>query len=211
MNTIKTPLKQNGDFRSDECIEILKESDIIVTNPPFSLFIEHLVQLVAYDKRFLIIGSLNAIAYKEIFKLIKSNKLWLGYTSNSSMSFKVPSPRPINVYKKIGGICWFTNLTFTKEERYLPLYKTYSGNEKDYPKYDNYDAINVNRVKDIPMDYMGVMGVPISFLCNSYKEQFELLGSNRGVDQDTNKVYGRKCMLNEKETFKRLFIKRREV
>ena len=166
----ETPLKGDGDFRSEECIEFLKESDIVVTNPPFSLFREYIAQLIEYDKKFLVIGNMNAITYKEIFPIIKNNKLWLGF--NSPKEFIQPD----STTKKFGNILWFTNLKHSKRNEELLLYKSYKGNEDDYPKYDNYDAINVNKVADIPLDYDGVMGVPITFLSKYNPDQFELMG-----------------------------------
>lgn len=191
---VKTPLKQNGDFRSPECIELLKKADIVVTNPPFSLFREYVDQLIKYDKKFLIIGNQNAYTYKDIFKLIKDNNIWIGYTHPKS--FK----RPNGSVKKFGNICWFTNLKIGKQNEELILYKTYKDNEEYYPKYDNYDIINVNRIKDIPADYNGVMGVPITFMGVYSKSQFEILGmanSARWIDYkcitviDGNKIYNR--------------------
>lgn len=210
-------LKGDGDFRSKECIELLKRADIVVTNPPFSLFREYVAQLFEYNKKFIIIGSLNAITYKEIFKLIKDNKLWLGYGFNGGNAyFKTPYPKEFadGVYDKETGlvkfrnVAWFTNLEIQKRHEDLILYKTYKGNEKDYPKYDNYDAIEVSKISEIPMNYDGVMGVPVTFLDKHNPEQFEIIGSNRGVDQDPNRIYGRGSLLNGKETFKRLFIRR---
>ncbi|MBR1962608.1 MAG: adenine-specific methyltransferase EcoRI family protein [Alistipes sp.] len=176
--------KGDGDFRSAECIELLKQADIVVTNPPFSLFREYVAQLIEYDKKFLIIGNQNAITYKEIFPLIMSNKIWLGCKSGD-MSFKVPAdsePRATRYWqdetgqkwRSMGNICWFTNLDHKKRHEELILYKTY--NPEDYPKYDNYNAINVNKVADIPCDYDGVMGVPITFLDKYNPEQFEIVG-----------------------------------
>jgi len=173
LDTIKTPLKENGDFRSPECIEILKEADIVVTNPPFSLFRHYVTQLMEYDKKFIIIGNQNAITYKEIFELIKENKLWLGVDNGGTKWFEVPdhyditteSRKKIENGKKffsMGSIMWFTNLEHKKRHEDLTIYKTYY--ESEYPKYDNYDAINVNKVSDIPVDYAGGMGVPITFL-----------------------------------------------
>jgi len=202
LDTVKTPLKQNGDFRSPECIELLKEADIVVTNPPFSLFREYLTLLMEHNKKFLIIGNMNAITYKETFKFIKDNQLWLGVMSPKE--FMEPSGN----IKKFGNIKWFTNLDTRKRHEELILWKTYKDNEADYPTYDNYDAINVDKVKDIPIDYDGAMGVPITFLDKFNPEQFELLGCNRGINQDKNGVYGRSSFLNGRETFKRLFIKR---
>jgi hypothetical protein len=188
LDTIKTPLKQNGDFRSPECIEILKEADIVVTNPPFSLFREYVAQLFEYDKKFIIIGNQNAITYKEIFKLIKDNKIWLGQSIHSGdREFRVPSHYIIHSpskrvdengvqYVRVNGVRWFTNLDYKERHDELILYKTYSGNEREYPKYDNYSAINVDKTKDIPMDYKEDIGVPITFLDKYNPEQFEIVG-----------------------------------
>ena len=178
------PLKGDGDFRSKECIELLKEADIVVTNPPFSLFREYVAQLMEYEKKFLIIGSQNNVTYKEIFPLLMQNKIWLGYKSGD-MAFKVPAdsePRATRYWedeqgqkwRSLGNICWFTNLDHKKRHEDLILYKTYSPEE--YPLYDNFDAINVNKTEDIPMNYDGVMGVPITFLDKYNPEQFEILG-----------------------------------
>jgi len=179
------PLKGEGDFRSKECIELLKQADIVVTNPPFSLFREYVAQLMEHDKKFLILGDQNAITYKETFKLIKQNKLWLGYDNGGTKWFQVPMDYDIPTesrkkivngvkYFSMGRILWFTNLDTTKRHEELTLYKKYS--PKEYPKYDNYDAIEVSRVTDIPMDYDGVMGVPITFLDKYNPEQFEIYG-----------------------------------
>ena len=179
----------DGDFRSNECIELLKEADIIVTNPPFSLFREYVTQLVEYDKKFLILGSQNAITYKEIFKLIKENKLWLGYDNGGTKWFQVPADYDIPTQSRIkiedgvkffsmGSIMWFTNLDTVKRHEELVLYKKYSSEE--YPIYDNYDAINVNRYADIPYDYAGDMGVPITFIDKYNPEQFEIIGQGQG-------------------------------
>ena len=164
---IKFELQGDGDFRSDECIELLKQSDIVITNPPFSLFREFISLLIDNDKKFLVIGNKNAITYKEIFKLIKDNKLWLG--KNSVKEFLQPSGN----IKKFGNICWYTNLSHNKRNEKLELYKKYTIDY--YPKYDNYDAINVDKVCEIPENYSGIMGVPITFLNVYNKEQFEIL------------------------------------
>lgn len=165
-----TELKEDGDFRSDECLELLKEVDIVVTNPPFSLFREYVVTLVECDKKFIIIGNKNAITYKEIFPLIKDNKIWLGEMVPSD--FMTPDGK---LSGKLSGLTrWFTNLDIKKRHEDLILIRKY--NPDDYPKYDNYDAINVNKVKDIPYDYEGVMGVPITFLDKYNLNQFEILG-----------------------------------
>lgn len=165
-----TELKEDGDFRSEECLEFLKEVDIVVTNPPFSLFREYVATLVEYDKKFIIIDNKNAITYKEIFPLIKDNKIWLGEM--------VPSDFMTSDEKlsgKLSGLTrWYTNLDIKKRHEDLILIKRY--NEDDYPKYDNYDAIEVSKVKNIPYDYEGVMGVPITFLDKYNPDQFEILG-----------------------------------
>jgi hypothetical protein len=176
-----TPLESDGDFRSTESIELLKQSDIVVTNPPFSLFREYVAQLVEYNKKFLIIGTNNAIHYKEIFPLIKENKLWLGY-NNGPKKYLVPDTyegKSVVIidgkkYMPMGNTSWFTNLDTTKRHEELTLYKKYSPEE--YPKYDNYDAIEVSKVANIPLNYNGAMGVPDTFLDKYNPEQFELLG-----------------------------------
>lgn len=210
---VTTQLKQNGDFRSPEAIEILKEADIVVTNPPFSLFREYMAQLMEYEKDFLIIGNMNAITYKEVFPLLKDNKVWLGYNSGA-FKFEVPdsyNKKNIEIgedgkkYAKLGNITWFTNLDVKKRHEKLILYKTY--NPEEYPKYDNYDAIEVNRVANIPMDYDGVMGVPITFMDKYNPEQFEILGQT-GVDIELEK--GRPY-INGKRKYARMLIKRKET
>ena len=186
-------LKGSGDFRSDECVELLKRSDIVITNPPFSLFREYVAQLVEYDKKFLIIGSKNAITYKEIFPLIAQNKLWLGHGFNAGNAFfSVPNTDvdrfAKGVYDEKTGLVkfrncgWFTNLDHEKrhEDLISQLYKKY--NSEEYPKYDNYDAINVDKVAEIPEDYDGVMGVPITFLDRYNPDQFEIVAFRKGDD-----------------------------
>ena len=180
----KYPLSQNGDFRSEECIEYLKEADIVVTNPPFSLFREYVAQLMEYEKKFIIIGNVNAITYKEIFPLIKNNKIWAGFSFNKTMEFIMPDSYELkgkafidDEGKKHGfvpGICWFTNLDIKKRHENLILWKTYTPEE--FPKYDNYDAINVDKVANIPCDYYEAMGVPITFLDKFNPDQFEIIG-----------------------------------
>lgn len=164
-------LSWNGDFRSKESIEILKNSDIVVTNPPFSLFREYVAQLFEYDKKFLIIWNKNAITYKEIFPLIKDNKLWLWYSSPKT--FLLPSWNETNQVNWLTR--WYTNLEHNKRNEKLILYKTYKWNEDYYPKYDNYDAINIDKVADIPLDYTWVMWVPITFIDKYNPEQFEII------------------------------------
>ena len=177
-----------GDFRSDMSIELLQQADIVVTNPPFSLFREYVAQLMQYEKQFLILGSLNAITYKEFFPLLKDNLVWLGCRSGSkvyTVSDSYAKEYPDKVFlqdghyvTKMGNTGWFTNLDHAKRHQMLPLDLgfTYVGHEEDYPRYDNYDAINVDKVSQIPCDYMGVMGVPITFLDGYCPEQFEILG-----------------------------------
>ena len=176
-----------GDFRSRECVELLKQSDIVVTNPPFSLFREYVTQLVEHDKQFLIIGNKNAITYREIFLLMQQNKLRTGYRNiNSDMWFEVPDGA---VYEKIDNgkkvkhimATWLTNLAVEKHSEMMTLYKQYTPAE--YPKFDNYDAINVDKVADIPVDYFGVMGVPITFIDKYSPEQFEIVGSDYDVKE----------------------------
>ena len=209
------PLKGDGDFRSKESIELLKQADIVVTNPPFSLFREYVAQLAEYDKKFLILGDQNAITYKETFKLIKEDKLWLGYDNGGTKWFQVPNDYniPTESRKKIengvqyfsmGRIVWFTNLDTTKRHQEITLYKKYS--KEEYPKYDTYNAINVNKVSDIPMDYFGVMGVPITFLDKYSPSQFEIIGIDRYIEDNPN--YGRRFTVNSKETYARVLIKK---
>lgn len=193
-------LKQHGDFRSAECIELLKQADIVVTNPPFSLFREYIGQLMRYEKKFLIIGNQNAITYKEIFPLLKDNKVWLGYKVGD-MAFKVPQyfePRKTRYWlddtgqkwRSMGNICWFTNLDHNKRHEGMDLVRLYS--PEDYPKYDNYDAINVDKTQDIPCDYPGAMGVPITFLDKYNPEQFEIIKFRKGNDDKDLSING-KC------------------
>lgn len=215
---IRIELEGNGDFRSDGCIEFLKESDIVVTNPPFSLFREYVAQLVEYGKKFLIIGNMNAITYKEIFPLLKDGVMWLGNKSlGSEMYFHVSSEYQNwlrenktegSAYKivnnelmgRMAAACWFTNLDIKKRHEELFLSSTYY--KKDgfvpqasldrWPHYDNYDAIEVSKVKDIPVDYAGVMGVPITFLDKYNPEQFEIIKFRKGDDDKDLSVNG-KC------------------
>jgi hypothetical protein len=170
-------LKGDGDFRSKECIEILKEADIVVTNPPFSLFREYVAQLIEYDKKFLIVGNINSISYKECFELIKMNKMWLGY--NTLRLFKKPDGE---IYETARSF-WYSNLDIKKRHEDLILYKKY--NPEEYPKYDNYDAIEVSKTKDIPMDYGGAMGVPITFLDKYNPDQFEIITLGIGEENFT--------------------------
>jgi len=195
---IKTDLIGDGDFRSEECIEILKESDIVITNPPFSLFREYVAQLIEYDKKFLIIGSMNAITYKETFQFIKNNQLWLGI--NSVKEFVQPD----GTIKKFGNICWYSNLEHKKRNEELLLFKTYKENEQDYPKYDNYEIINIDKIKEIPLDYEGVMGVPITIIDKFNPNQFELLGLSNSA-----RWIGYECytFINGRKIYNRIIIK----
>ena len=189
----ETPLEGDGDFRSAECIELLDEADIVVTNPPFSLFREYIAQLMAHNKKFIVIGSMNAVTYKEIFPLIKDNLLWYGPSiSSGDREFGVPDHYPLNAsgcrtddqgnkFIRVKGVRWFTNLDHAKRHEELPLWRTY--NPTECLHYDNYDAINVNKVADIPVDWYGAMGVPISFLDKHNPDQFEVLGI---TDRDNN-------------------------
>ena len=207
----------DGDFRSEECIKWLEECDVVVTNPPFSLFRDFVAQLVKYGKKFLIIGNMNAITFKEIFPLIKENKLWVGIsTFNNGMYFAIPNDyeykdtykfkREIDGKKvmRVASICWFTNIEHSKLNLPLDLYKKY--NPKDYPKYDNYNAINVDKVTDIPMDYDGVMGVPITFLDKYCPTQFEIVGIH-GNCYDYTKPQ-KSLTINGKKVYKRIMIRK---
>lgn len=193
---IKT-LKENGDFRSTESLELLQEADIVVTNPPFSLFREYIDKLMKYEKKFLIIGNKNAITYKEFFPLLKENKVWIGY--NSPTEFTLPDG---TITKKISGLTrWYTNLDIDKRHEDITLYRHYTPEE--YPKYDNYDAIEVSKVSDIPCDYDGAMGVPITFMDKYNPDQFEIIKFRKGNDDND-------LMVNGKWPYFRILIKRKE-
>ena len=208
--------KEDGDFRSKESIEFLKQSDIIVTNPPFSLFREYVAQLIKYDKKFLIIGNINAITYKEIFKLIKENKAWLGVNLGRGISgFIVPDHYELygtearidesgNRIVSPNNCLWLTNLETPIRNEDIVLSKTYYGNESEYPNYDNYDGINVNKTKDIPKDYEGFMGVPITFLHKFNPNQFEIIKFRKGNDEKDLSING-KC------PYFRILIKNRRL
>ena len=207
----------DGDFRSKECIELLKQADIVVTNPPFSLFREYVAQLIDFQKEFLIIGNVNATTYKDCFQLIKENKLWMGASIHSGdREFRVPDDYPLNAagyrvdengikYIRVKGVRWFTNMDYKERHENLILYKTYTPDE--YPKYDNYDAINVDKTADIPADYNGVMGVPITFLDKYNPEQFEILGIANSA-----RWIGYKCytIISGKKIYNRILIRRRQ-
>ncbi|WP_291122851.1 adenine-specific methyltransferase EcoRI family protein [Flavobacterium sp. UBA6046] len=209
-------LKGDGDFRSKECIELLKEADIVVTNPPFSLFREYVAQLMEYDKKFIIVGHQNSITYKEIFRLIKFNKVWLGYGFNRNMAHFI-NKHYVDYASdtdhkegmiRVSGIVWFTNLDTKKRHEDLILYQKYYDNESTYPKYDNFDAINVDKTKDIPYDYDGIIGVPITFIDKYNPDQFEIIGHMATTKIDDlnfgypyingNKIYARILIKNKK-------------
>lgn len=221
-------LKGDGDFRSKESIELLKQADIIVTNPPFSLFREFVTQLEDFNKKYLIIGNVNAITYKEIFRLIKENKLWLGASIHSGdREFGVPDDYPLvaagsrvdeigRKFIRVKGVRWFTNMDYIERHEDLILYKQYTPEE--YPTYDNYDAINVDITKNIPMDFKGVMGVPITFLDKYNPDQFEILGLSASAGYDKEIVgipfLGNKDarpLINGKNTYARVFIKNKRI
>ena len=207
------PLKDDGDFRSAEAIELLKQADIVSTNPPFSLFREYVAQLMEHDKKFLIIGNLNAIAYKNIFSMVQSNKIWLGASIKSGdREFGVPDSYPLTAatsriddagkkFVRIKGVRWWTNLDYQQRHEDLLLYKKYTSQE--YPKYDSYtDAINIDKTKDIPIDYKGVMGVPITFIDKYNPEQFEILGLENNP---------KNLMISGKAKYVRILIKNRRL
>lgn len=186
---VKTELSQNGDFRSPECIELLKECDVVVTNPPFSMFREYVAQLMEYGKKFIIIGNQNAITYKEFFPLLKDNRVWIGQSIHSGdREFEIPDTYEVRTkslrtegnrrFIRVPGVRWYTNMDVKYRHEPLILFRRYSDDLSKYPHYDNYDAINVDKVSDIPEDYEGVMGVPITFLDKYCPEQFEILDAN---------------------------------
>lgn len=227
------PLQGDGDFRSPECVELLKEADIVCTNPPFSLFREYVSQLVEFDKKFLILGNQNALTYKEIFPLIRDNKMWLGCSiHNGDREFEVPIHYDVSKnyriengrkYVRVRGPRWFTNLDYKERHEELPLYKKYSPEE--YPKYVNYDAIEVSKTKEIPEDYDGLMGVPVTFMDKYCSEQFEIVGMSildalpmkEVVPDGIYPQGGRAFYLPAKKTnhyqrlFPRILIKRKRV
>lgn len=203
------PLTGDGDFRSTECIEYLKECDIVATNPPFSLLREFIDTLTKYSKNFVIVGDLNSITYKQVFPLILSNKVWSGYSHPKEFSTKFDG----GDIRKFGNKMWFATLEIKKRYEDLILYKTY--NPIDYPKYDNYDAINVDKVKDIPVDYDGIIGVPITFIDKYNPNQFEILGcteseykgASNGIWSESSGVG--QALVNGKKKYQRLFIRRK--
>lgn len=221
---VLTKLNGNGDFRSSECVNLLKESDIVVTNPPFSLFREYVKQLMDYNKKFLIIGNVNALTYKEIFPYIKENKIWLGQSIHSGdREFRVPDSYPLEAsnfrvdekgykYLRVKGVRWFTNLDNKNRHEFLTLYKKY--NPEINKKYDNYDAINVDETADIPEDFFGKMGVPITFLDKYNPDQFEIIdGIGRYsilYNEQTKKNKKYLSMIDGKAKYFRVIIKRRK-
>ena len=213
-------LKGDGDFRSEECIELLKQADIVVTNPPFSLFREYVAQLVEHKKKFLIIGNMNAITYKEIFPLIKEQKIWLGASIKSGdREFGVPDHYPLTAatyrvdesgrkFVRVKGVRWFTNLDYQQRHEDLILYRKYSPEE--YPKYDNYDAIEVSKTAHIPVDYCKEMGVPISFLDKYNPDQFEIVGMDRPLLTELTGKQSR-FRINGREIYARIVIRNKEL
>ena len=190
-------LKGDGDFRSEECLAYLKEADIVITNPPFSLFREYIAKLMEYEKKFLILGNSNAITYKEVFPLIKEEKLWLGCGSNMSLVYKTPYKNnleanaefvkqkgynPDEGYVKVPACNWYTNLDLKRRHEKLILYKSYEENKENYPKYENYNAINIDKIADIPKDYNGILGVPITILGCINPNQFKIISFRKGAD-----------------------------
>lgn len=219
-----SPMEGDGDFQSLESIELLKQADIVVTNPPFSLFRKYIAQLDEHGKKFLILGDHNNITYKETFKLIKENKIWLGYDNGGTKWFQVPDDYDIPTesrkkvekgikYFSMGRIVWFTNLDTTKRHQEITLYRKYSLIE--YSKYHNYDAIEVSRVADIPLDYSGAMGVPVTFLDKWNPDQFEIIGmaedNGKGMSGGIWDGKNPHCVINGKNKFKRIFIKNKKL
>jgi len=223
-NKIST-LWWDWDFRSEECIKLLKQADIVVTNPPFSLFREYVAQLMEYNKKFLIIGSINAITYKEVFPLIQNNNIWIWVSIHSwDREFRVPDDYPLNAswfrideewnkYIRVKWVRWFTNLDYKERHEKLVLYKNYS--REEYPEYDNYKAININKTAEIPMDYEWVMWVPITFMDKYNPEQFEILNANdfRKYDFVPKKAHwlikDKDWTINWKPTYARILIRKK--
>ena len=216
---IETGLVGDGDFRSEESIDILKEADIVVTNPPFSLFREYIAQLFDHGKQFIILGNMNAITYKEIFPFFKSNELWYGHSITSGdREFRVPDNYPLtasgfrideegNKFVRVKGVRWFTNMDHNRRHEELVLYRKYD--PETYPAYDNYNAINVDKTKHIPIDYEGAIGVPITFMDKYNPEQFEILGLDRYMED--NPKYGKRFDLNGKEKYARILIQHKNT
>lgn len=221
-----TLLDGDGDFRSPECVELLKKSDIVVTNPPFSLFRDYVALLIQHGKQFCIIGNQNALSYREIFPLVKDNKMWLGYNSGHFW-FKVPDSyeekktdfkidETGQKWRRMGNICWYTNMDIEKRHENMTLFRNYTAD--NYPIYDNYNAIEVGRTADIPCDYYGVMGVPLTFMCQYNPEQFEIVGQTHSGDTTpevealrTDALHRHGGRINGKEKFARILIRRKQV
>jgi len=218
-----TRLKGNGDFRSKECVELLKEADIVVTNPPFSLFREYVALLIKYDKKFVIVGHQNALTYKEVFPLIKENKIWLGYGFTGGAghfinqhyeNYATAGDKREGMIR-VSGVHWFTNLDINKRHEDIILYKKFTPEE--YPKYDNYDAIEVSKTKDIPMDYTGVMGIPITFMDKYNPSQFEIIGATESEGKGfSNGLWDEKSkvaqpLISQNRIYKRIFIKNKKI
>lgn len=219
-HNVKAELKENGDFRSHECVELLKQADIVVTNPPFSLFREYIAQLIKFGKKFLIIGNQNAVTYKEIFPLIMDNKLWFGASIHSGdREFRVPDSYPLNAagqridekgvkYIRVKGVRWFTNIDYPQRHEDLILIKHYSPEE--YPHYDNYDAINVNVTNDIPCDYDKIMGVPLTFLDKYSPDQFEIIDYMASHGKFPKGIPHEAPYLNGKWLYNRILIRNKK-
>jgi hypothetical protein len=211
---VKTPLKGNGDFRSPECLELLSECDVVVTNPPFSLMNEYLPTLVNSGKRFLVLGNMNQVQYKELFPYFMNGTCWLGYNAGHFW-FRVPDsyePKPTDYrqdpdgqkWRRMGNICWFTNIDIAKRHHPLDLFKHYT--PEQYPTYDNYDAIDCGRTSEIPLDYDGIIGVPTSYMAYHCPEQFEIVGEfNHGIDGDFDLA---EPLINGTARYKRIAIRR---
>lgn len=215
-----TALDGDGDFRSQECIEILKTADIVVTNPPFSLFSEYIYQLAKFEKKFLVIGHQNAITYKTIFPLIRDNRLWLGYGFKRNMAHFI-APHYEDTASdadhregmiRVSGVVWYTNMDHNKRHEEIILVQRYKGNEDAYPFYDNYNAIEVKRSQEIPMDYNGAMGVPITFLTKYNPDQFEIIGCSYSYGEPAGfhiEGAGYGVSVDGKQIYKRIFIRNR--
>lgn len=218
----RTVLLGDGSFQSPECLKLLNEADIVVTNPPFSLFREYIKTLVEYEKKFLILGNMNAVTYKEIFPLIRDNRIWYGASIHSGdREFEIPpgydeiSPsyrvdEQGRRYVRVNGVRWFTNLNYARRHEMLDLKKVYK--PADYPKYDNYDAVNVNKTADIPADYDGAMGVPISFLDKYCPDQFDILGLSSSSRENTGPCHlggSTRAFIQGKPIYARIFIRKR--
>ena len=217
-NNTMTLLDGDGDFRSSECVELLNEADIVVTNPPFSLFRDYIALLEEYQKQYIIVGNMNAAIYKEVFPLIKENRVWLGYNSGHFW-FKVPNSYEEKKtdfkidengqkWRRMGYICWFTYVVIEYRHENMVLFRSYSTAE--YPKYDHYDAIEVGKTADIPFDYSGIMGVPLTFMSQYNPEQFEIIGLDRYTVPKEYLVGGR-VAINGKPRYARILIRRKQV